>query len=156
MSYHLLWTETCITRFRTDVSLPMYVRRGEERRREERAMGERRREEGDGRRGGREVERLLLSPSKSTVNNAGNYQGRHTKKGKRGRRISGGREKQGKGEGDGEKGRSSRRRVNITALCQANMRCWDTSTRGHRSYGRESESRREREGARMQGGKKRG
>lgn len=62
----------------------MYVRRGEERRREERAMGERRREEGDGRRGGREVERLLLSPSKSTVNNAGNYQGRHTQKRKTG------------------------------------------------------------------------
>lgn len=31
--------------------------------------------------GSREVERLLLSSSKSTVNNAGNYQGRPKKRG---------------------------------------------------------------------------
>ena len=31
--------------------------------------------------GSREVERLLLSSAKSTVNNAGNYQGRQKKKG---------------------------------------------------------------------------
>lgn len=38
---------------------------------------------GEGRRdaGSREVERLLLSSSKSTVNNAGNYQGGQKKKG---------------------------------------------------------------------------
>lgn len=40
----------------------------------------------------------------------------------------------GRGVGGRKK---EKRRVNITALCQANMRCWDTSTRSHRSYGRE-------------------
>lgn len=33
------------------------------------------------------------------------------------------------------------RRVNITALCQANMGCWDTWTKSHRSYSREKELR---------------
>lgn len=48
-------------------------RRGEERR------GQREKESGEGRGESREVERLLLSSSKSTVNNAGNYQGRQKK-----------------------------------------------------------------------------
>lgn len=40
--------------------------------------------EGRREKGSREVERLLLSSSKSTVNNAGNYQGRQKKKGRDG------------------------------------------------------------------------
>lgn len=59
-------------------------------------------------------------------------------------------------EGGRQGGRKKeRRRVNITALCQANMRCWDTSTKSHRSYRRERKKRdqetqrgREREDAR--------
>lgn len=84
--------------------------------------------------GSKEVERLLLSSSKPTVNNAGNYQGRQKKKRSRGRGRGGGdgaegrkgRREEGR-EGGGKKERR-RRRVNITALWQANMRCWDTST----------------------------
>ncbi len=53
--------------------------------------GERRRRET----GSRKVERLLLSSSKSTVNKAGNYQGRQKKKGRRG---SGERERKGRRE----------------------------------------------------------
>ena len=65
---------------------------------------------GEGRRGeerGKEVERLLLSSSKSTVNNAGNYQGRQknwgdralgSERGREGRR-KGGRQKEREEEG---------------------------------------------------------
>lgn len=55
--------------------------------------------------GGREVERLLLSFSKSPVNNAGNYHGRQN------RRRKGDRKKE-----------TRRRRINIAAQCQTNMR----------------------------------
>lgn len=54
-------------------------------------------------------------------------------------------------EGGRQGGRKKeRRRVNITALCQANMRCWDTSTKSHRSYRRErkKETKKQREGER--------
>lgn len=48
-------------------------------------------------------------------------------------------------EGGREGGRKKeRRRANITARCQANMRCWDTSTKSQRPYGRkETEDQRE-------------
>lgn len=57
--------------------------------------------------------------------------------------------RQGSGErktkGRREEGRKKeRRRANITARCQANMRCWDTSTKSQRPYGRtETEDQRE-------------
>lgn len=95
--------------------------------------------------GGREVERLLSSTSESTVNNTGNYQGRQKKK-KEGRRDSGEQEGQGGRQGGRKKGP---RRVNITVLCQANIRCWDTSTKSHRSFGREEDGAREKEWAKM-------
>lgn len=55
----------------------------EERRREEKERGDWEKETGGGGEK-KEVERLLLSSSKSTVNNAGNYQGRQKKKGETG------------------------------------------------------------------------
>lgn len=56
-------------------------------------------------------------------------------------------------EGGRQGGRKKeRRRVNITALCQANMRCWDTSTKSHRSYRREREKKRDQE---TEGGRER-
>lgn len=94
--------------------------------------------------GGREVERLLSSTSESTVNNTGNYRGRQKKK--EGRRDSGEQEGQGGRQGGRKKGP---RRVNITVLCQANIRCWDTSTKSHRSFGREEDGAREKEWAKM-------
>lgn len=73
-------------------------------RREERKRGGEGRGEGNRKGEGRrekEVERLLLSSSKSTVNNAGNYQGRQ----KKGRQGSGEQEIKGKGEGGRKKER---------------------------------------------------
>lgn len=54
--------------------------------------------------GSREVERLLSSFSKSTVNNAGNYHGRQNRRRK------------------GERKKERRRRINIAAQCQTNIR----------------------------------
>lgn len=93
---------------------------------------------------GREVERLLSSTSESTVNNTGNYRGRQKKKG----RETGFWRARGAGmEGVRQGGRKKGpRRVNITVLCQANIRCWDTSTKSHRSFGREEDGAGERVG----------
>lgn len=71
---------------------------------------------------------------------------RETKKKKEGRRDSGEQEGQGGRQGGRKKGP---RRVNITVLCQANIRCWDTSTKSHRSFGREEDGAREKEWAKM-------
>lgn len=68
------------------------------------------------------------------------------KKKKEGRRDSGEQEGQGGRQGGRKKGP---RRVNITVLCQANIRCWDTSTKSHRSFGREEDGAREKEWAKM-------
>lgn len=68
------------------------------------------------------------------------------KKKREGRRDSGEQEGQGGRQGGRKKGP---RRVNITVLCQANIRCWDTSTKSHRSFGREEDGAREKEWAKM-------
>lgn len=68
------------------------------------------------------------------------------KKKKEGRRDSGEQEGQGGRQGGRKKGP---RRVNITVLCQANITCWDTSTKSHRSFGREEDGAREKEWAKM-------
>lgn len=104
-----------------------FVRGGQKRTRKRR--GKKSTGKGDGRREmeGREVERLLLSSSKSTVNNAGNYHGRQ----KRRETVFCKRSREGGTRGEGKKERT---RVNITARCQANRRCWDTSTKSQCSY----------------------
>lgn len=60
----------------------------------------------------------------------------------------------GREDGREAERKKERRRVNITALCQANMRCWDTSTKSHRSYGREGGKKEPRNRGRERGCKR--